>query len=935
MYNNKEPLNKKRIERCILSIGFLCHFLVSLLRILKFLKIQFIKVFLYLVISFGFLSYVSAEEFKAENSTLDTILDTLTNLTCETQGVGNLLRTEFSHTCIPAPFFTFVIANIISPGLYANTFLRVYINDKELFPRTCTRGNRIDYYDQKLSFSLCSNTKLAAARVGAVAKSAVVIAKAVFTGKDPWDDIVDAWNIPKSDYHNIYKDKREGDSDTMFDIGLIPVLPWKVIKEKDKMCVATQSFAGWIPIGCKYIKEPFPVSIYADFLDLTPEGRGALEKLTSLTTCGNMGGCYKRAHEHSRASIVMTGPLIECVREMIAKLMISSAVCSFDDVKNVLGSNSRVTSALYQFQKNMHRAVTAMLTLYVIIFGFRIVLSGNVPEKVELINFGVKFLFVTYFAVGININPGSGNDLDRMDGMIQWAFPFLLDGMNQLASWIINASPSQLCKFNDVYYPDSLRHMQLWDSLDCRISHYLGLDAIQTMIVENASRSHDFSRLDILSFPIPPYIYLLVPAVISGNWTLISLAIMYPLLIISVGAFIVNATVVCMISIVILGVLAPLFVPMYLFNYTKGYFESWVKLLISFMLQPMVAVTFMTTMLAVFDFGFYGTCKYAKKDFTYSGAGFAVGDTNLANFVSPISDGRAVRYFYVDQNWQDSYTKEEAENCRDSLGFILNNPFQFVFDLGKDVLTNDSMPWIEDTTGEEEKKRFDFLGAIQPSAGMFFGMVEVVFEKIKKLAIAMLTACLVLYLMYHFSESLAEFAADMTEGVSLSNMSIKPQSLFKAGMAATAAAGGIAGGVGDKMLQGAGKLKDKLSGDKKGAEDKSSTEGEKDAVDSVSTEGGDVAVDSVSTGADAAGSGAGGAAGSAAGSAAGTAASQAAKQAVKQVAKQAVEHVKGTVKEVAKEAINSVKETAEGTVKDVHDSSGIEGQKSKDDKKDN
>ena len=117
MYNNKEPLNKKRIERCILSIGFLCHFLVSLLKILEFLKIQFIKVFLYLVISFGFLSYVSAEEFKAENSTLDTILDTLTNLTCETQGVGNLLRTEFSHTCIPAPFFTFVIANVISPGL--------------------------------------------------------------------------------------------------------------------------------------------------------------------------------------------------------------------------------------------------------------------------------------------------------------------------------------------------------------------------------------------------------------------------------------------------------------------------------------------------------------------------------------------------------------------------------------------------------------------------------------------------------------------------------------------------------------------------------------------------------------------------------------------------------------------------------------------------
>ena len=154
------------------------------------------------------------------------------------------------------------------------------------------------------------------------------------------------------------------------------------------------------------------------------------------------------------------------MHKMIAKLMISSAVCSFDDVKDVLGSNSRVTSALFQFQQNMHKAVSAMLTLYVIMFGFRIVLSGNVPEKKDLVNFVVKFLFVTYFAVGINIHPGSGNDLDRMDGMIQWAFPFMLDGMNQLASWIINASPSELCKFNDVNYPDSLRHLQLWDSLD-------------------------------------------------------------------------------------------------------------------------------------------------------------------------------------------------------------------------------------------------------------------------------------------------------------------------------------------------------------------------------------------------------------------------------------------------------------------------------------
>ena len=62
--------------------------------------------------------------------------------------------------------------------------------------------------------------------------------------------------------------------------------------------------------------------------------------------------------------------------------------------------------------------------------------------------------------------------------------------------------------------------------------------------------------------------------------------------------------------------------------------------------------------------------------------------------------------------------------------------------------------------------------------------------------------CFTLYLMYHFSESLAEFAADMTEGVSIGNMAIKPQTLYKAGMAAASAAGGAAGG--DKASAGGG-----------------------------------------------------------------------------------------------------------------------------------
>jgi len=66
---------------------------------------------------------------------------------------------------------------------------------------------------------------LTAVRIGAIANTAVAIAKALFTGKDPWDDILQAWNLPKESYHVMHRDTSEGDQGMMVDIGIIPVFP--------------------------------------------------------------------------------------------------------------------------------------------------------------------------------------------------------------------------------------------------------------------------------------------------------------------------------------------------------------------------------------------------------------------------------------------------------------------------------------------------------------------------------------------------------------------------------------------------------------------------------------------------------------------------------------------------------------------------------------
>jgi type IV secretion system protein VirB6 len=381
------------------------------------------------------------------------------------------------------------------------------------------------------------------------------------------------------------------------------------------------------------------------------------------------------------------------------------------------------------------------------------------------------------------------------------------------------------------------------------VSHYLGLDALQSLVAGGK---------DNLNFPIPPYVYLLVPAIYSGIPALVTLAIMYPLLVISVAAFVVSTTAICIISIVILGVLAPIFVPLYLFEYTKGYFDSWVKLLISFMLQPMVVVVFILLMFSVYDFGFYGTCKYGHKDFVASGKEIKVTlSTSLVSASVPIDGNRNVRHFFVEEN-RDSYASdEEFENCRDSLGFMLNNPFQFITDTissrnssstnplssltgggsgsnplsaltgggsgsnplsaltgggsgssaaapSENVITIKDMPWVDDVSGTEDKKRFNFLEGIKESPGMLFKTVEIIFEKIRKLAVALFTSCFILYLMYNFSASLADFAADVTGGISTGNMGIKAQSIYKVGMLAASAASGAGGGGGSGGSAGAG-----------------------------------------------------------------------------------------------------------------------------------
>lgn len=736
--------------------------LVFLLNIVKnFVKQLKVKILLSLYIYL--LSFVICliTPFIVKADVLDEISDTLANITCETEGVGELLRVSNAHTCMTTSLTAELLKSVTGIS-YFNTLLKLKIRDEELFPDSCSIKNRLDPNNPRITFAICNNVKLQIQRVVGLANATVAIASSLFTGKNPWDDISKMWNIPKSSYHDIMRDKKEGDWGITLDV---PPVSWQVSQIKDRVCVMSQSNFGLATVGCKYIREPFPESIYSAFIhgEENIASSNFFVKKDSLglmlTSCQRVSdSCYKRANQASKTGIVMTAPIVECAKEMASRLLVNKDVCNFDEVTSKLSSNVAAKSSLVSFQENMKSFIKVLLTLYIVIFCIKIALSPDTATKTNIIIAILKIIFVTYCCLGVNT--GFGSSSQKNDGISQIILPFLVNTVSALSSIVTDHTNSGLCSFNKNDYPSSMRDIAAWDSLDCFISHYLGLDMISSMALENFSTLKDFQSFDNLSFPVPPYYYLLIPALLSHNLTLVSLALAYPLLVISVAAYVINLTVASIIFIIVLSVMGVIFVPMVLFSFTYGYFSSWFKLLLSFSLQPMVAVLFINVVFAIYNLGFYGQCKYTNSQVQ--------------------SGGRSVKIFYIDDNW-NNYTKEEIYSCKNSLGYLLNYPFAMVSKMIGNNLDNSSL--VKNLNPSTYIKKFSFLSS-KSKQGVFFSTPIVLFEQVKQITISLTICCLLLYLLYHFSSQLSEFAADITEGVSMSAVTINPQSLYKAGQAA-------------------------------------------------------------------------------------------------------------------------------------------------------
>jgi len=737
---------------------------------------------------------VSAAIVSAINVITVMVQDVM-QVTCETQTFLNFIKGQLLNTCTPMPLLSFAINSLMAPNTLPE-FFRLAINQPGLLGYdNCSYFNRADYYNTQLQFGMCLNYNLVPQVLAAIINAPIVGLKAAIAGESSSQIQTAVQNALTLTPHQIYNTYtmsipaggQKSDSMLLLDAPLpigpysvmdIPIMPLAIKKYNDKVCVIVDDGYIQSQVGCKYMKDPYQYSKYMPFKgesltmlanvratsDNNSTPYSALQSAAQKDLgCNNLNTCYYSAVQASKALLPISSPIINCVQSMLMNVVGASSVCTntplLNDPTTAIGSS---TSAFYSLQLVLRRSVIALLTLYIMLGGIKIVL-GRMTSSAEIIMFFLKAMLVSYFSIGLVYNGKT------FSGMIDWVFPIFFGALNEMAGWVAGAGTSGLCAYFDSDYTGT--SYALWDALDCRLATYIGINGAADLFTSLRDNGMVASgsitpNLGAVNYSVPPYMLLLLPALYTGNMYLFNLAIAWPIMVLSIGAYVIKVSIVCMIFIAIMGILAPLFVPMALFDFTKEYFEKWRNTFFSFILQPMISVTFMVILFSVYDYGFYGDCQYKP-------------------FYIKSPTGATLKSFYIDIN------SGGTGNCSKTLGWWLSEKFDFssapttngiptvtllqLNDIGYAAMINNaaqSVTSIAINTGKALDGVVNAVGGAlnYDSSGNFFNVATAPMKEFFQLCMSMMTACFTLYIGFQLTEQLSQFAAELTGGMSVGGM---------------------------------------------------------------------------------------------------------------------------------------------------------------------
>ncbi|MCM1002010.1 TrbL/VirB6 family protein [Wolbachia pipientis] len=302
--------------------------------------------------------------------------------------------------------------------------------------------------------------------------------------------------------------------------------------------------------------------------------------------------CYNQAGSKSLAPIPVTSMIVQCIKESLDNL-VAGIDSSGSPLRDKNGRNKG--SFLSVAQKRLKNTVTAVLVLALILFSIR-AMSGGVHSPQEMYMLIIKFALVIYFTTGDTMSHYYG-ELTKLS--------------NGLSEIVLKASSESkgICNYNagtDYEYTRngkkiSYSYLAPWDRLDCRILFYLGapLDGIGSKI---GTGSVGILAVLLGAAPVLLVAGSIIGIIFAGGQILVALACIFmAVMMMMVILWMCYVFILSLVALSVIIILSPLFIPMVLFQHTKGYFDGWIRELITYSLYPVMLFAFLSFMFIACD----------------------------------------------------------------------------------------------------------------------------------------------------------------------------------------------------------------------------------------------------------------------------------------------------------------------------------------------
>ena len=179
------------------------------------------------------------------------------------------------------------------------------------------------------------------------------------------------------------------------------------------------------------------------------------------SVCQNLGASCYDGSSKSQSLLSFSGITINCVRQTLDKVFYTGNGCSQTEDSIYF----TLLSPFPYFQEAMKKSIGAALILYVMFYGFKVVLNNEYVHLNKVATFILKFLFVVYFSVGLgNYYDQTGKSVSH-NGMTETVLPMLLQMTSDFTEIVFLAGGSQgLCNYDPSKYEAGYGFYRVWDT---------------------------------------------------------------------------------------------------------------------------------------------------------------------------------------------------------------------------------------------------------------------------------------------------------------------------------------------------------------------------------------------------------------------------------------------------------------------------------------